>query len=103
MPEQVPIEYLSFGRLALTESLIGVATFREGPNRLLSEYTLNRTHGCSCTQILDAIEGRGYHTFEEHPILFQQMKSFFQYYLDSARKYGCSNALIKMVADEDPI
>lgn len=103
MPEQVPTEYMSFGRLALTEPLTSGVNFREGPNRIVSEYTLARTHGCSCTQILDAIEGRGTHTFDEHPILFQQMKSFFQYYLDSARKYGCSNALIKMVADEDPI
>lgn len=103
MPEQVPTEYMSFGRLALTESLMSGVNFREGPNRIVSEYTLERTHGCSCTQILDAIEGRGNNSFDEHPILFQQMKSFFQYYLDSARKYGCSTALIKMVADEDPV
>jgi len=104
LPETVPTEYMSFGRLALTQprgNVKKIPIFRSGPRKQVSNYTLSDTHGCSCTQILDAIEGKGYNLFEDHPSLFRRMKNLFQFYLDSSRKFGCSESLLKMVSDGD--
>ena len=102
LPEPVPTEYMSFERLALTQprgNVNRIPVFRSGPRKQVSEYTLNDTHGCSCAQILDAIDDKGFNHFGDHPALFRQLKNLFQFYLDSSRKFGCSESLIKMVSE----
>jgi len=102
LPEASPTEYMSFNRLALTQprgNVKKIPIFRDGPRNRVSAYTLQDTHGCSCTQILDAIENRGFHTFEDHPVVYRKMKNLFQFYIDSSRRFGCSESLIRMVSD----
>lgn len=101
MPESVPTEGLTFDRLALTERRRGnsLPVFREGPREKVSGYSIADTRGCSCEQLLDAIEGKGYHRFEEEPSLYRQMKNLFEFYVRTSRKNGCSESLLRMVSD----
>ncbi len=103
-PESVPTEHMTFDRLALTTargSKDTIPVFRTGPNKKVSNYTLQDTRGCSCTQILDAIEDKGMHRFSEYPVLYRSMKNLFSFYVSDARKFGCSTSLLKMVAEDN--
>ena len=102
MPEAVPTEYMSFDRFALTSPRGNVSTvpvFRTGPRKKIGTYTLKDTRGCSCTQILDAIQDKGFHRFGDSPVLYRQMKNLFSFYVTDARKFGCSATLLKLIGD----
>jgi hypothetical protein len=103
MPEAVPTEYMSFDRYALTNAKGNSdnPAFRKGPRKSVSEYTIKDTHGCSCAQIIDAIEEKGYHRFGEHPIVFRQLKNLFSFVTSNSRKFGCSESLLQMVSGSD--
>jgi hypothetical protein len=100
IPEKVPTEYMSFDRYALTANRGNVNTtpvFRVGPRKVVSKYTIRDTRGCSCAQMLDAIENKGSHRFAEHPALYRQMQNLFSFYTSNSRKFGCGDALMQMV------
>ncbi len=96
LPESVPTEYMLFNSYALTSR---DNIFRTGPRKEISEFTLLDTGGCSCGQILDAIDGKGKHRFNEYPTLYRNMKSLFSYYIKTSRKFGCGKALLDMVSE----
>jgi hypothetical protein len=101
-PETVPTEQLTTGRYALTGQRgnpHNIPVYKIGPKNKVGGYSLADTKGCSCTQILDAIQGKGYNRFAEHPVLLRQMQNLFSFYVDDARKFGCSESLMKMVRD----
>ncbi len=103
IPESVPTEELTFDRFALTGARgnkNSIPVFRTGPRKKVSNYTLADTRGCSCAQILDAIQEKGQHRFNEYPVLYRQMKNLFSFYISDARKFGCSASLIRMIADD---
>ncbi len=103
IPESVPTEQLTFDRFALTGSRghkNSIPVFRTGPRKKVSNYSLHDSRGCSCTQILDAIQEKGQHRFSEYPVLYRQMKNLFSFYISDARKFGCSASLIRMIADD---
>jgi type II secretory pathway pseudopilin PulG len=100
LPEDVPKEYMSFGRYALTTSKgPGTPVYRTGPRKKVGEYTLKDTRGCSCSQLLNAVEDKGYHRFAEEPALFRQLKNLFTLYVEDGRRFGCSESLLKMISD----
>ncbi len=102
VPESVPTEYMTFERYALTGArgnVKKIPVFRTGPRKQVSDYTLEDTRGCSCTQLLDAIEGKGYHRFEDYPALYRQMKNLFSFYVSTSRKFGCAESLMRMVSE----
>ncbi len=93
---------MSFDRFALTAARgngNSIPVFREGPRKKVSKYTIQDTRGCSCAQLLDAIDERGSHRFGEHPVLYRQLKNLFAFYIKDSRKFGCGDALMKMVTD----
>ncbi len=49
--------------------------------------------------MLDAIDERGGYRFAEFPVLYRQMKNLFAFYTSNSRKFGCGDALMKMVSD----
>ena len=104
IPESVPTEQLTFDRYALTASRgnrNSIPVFRTGPRKKVSNYSLQDSRGCSCSQILNAIEEKGQpHRFSEYPVLYRQMKNLFSFYISDARKFGCSASLIRMIADD---
>jgi hypothetical protein len=102
LPESVPTEQLTTGRYALSGrrgNPHNIPVFKIGPRNKVGAYSLADTKGCSCSQILDAIEDKGYHRFAEHPVLWRQMQNLFSFYIEDARKFGCSESLMKMVRD----
>ena len=103
MPESVPTEYMSFDRYALTSgrgSVGSIPVFRTGPRKKIGDYSLANMHGCSCSQILDAIEDKGFHKFGDHPVVYRQLKNLFSFYVSNSRKFGCSDSLMKLVGGE---
>ncbi len=102
IPESVPTEYMTFDRLALTSprgKSNTLPVFRDGPRKRVSKYTIADTRGCSCEQLLDAVDDRGVHAFRERPALWRQMRNLFAFYTSNSRRYGCGEALLKMVSD----
>lgn len=100
IPESVPTEQFTTGRYALTSprgNPHSIPVFRVGPRNKVGSYTLQDTKGCSCSQILDAIDDVGNHRFDEHPVLWRQMQNLFGFYVTESRKFGCSNSLMRMV------
>ncbi len=95
MPESVPTEQMLFDRYALTAKS---PIFRVGPRKRISQYSLSDTHGCSCGQILDAIEGRSSHRLNEYPVLFRTLQGLFSFYVRSSRQFGCGEALMEIVS-----
>jgi hypothetical protein len=104
MPEAVPTEYMSFDRYALTAARGAsntVPVFRTGPRKLVSNYTIADMHGCSCAQILDAIQDKGSHKFGNHPVKYRQLKNLFTLYVTNSRQFGCSDSLMKLISKHD--
>ena len=102
IPESVPTEYMTFERYALTSArgnLKKIPVFRTGPRKTVSNYTLEDTRGCSCAQLLDTIEEKGYNRFSEYPALKRQMKNLFSFYVSNSRQFGCGEALLRMVSE----
>jgi hypothetical protein len=94
---------MSFNRYALTQPRgngNALPVFRVGPRRSVSQYTIEDTRGCSCSQILDAIENRGaFNRFDQYPVLYRQLQSLFSFYIDTSRKFGCGEAILELVSD----
>lgn len=100
IPEATPSQSLLFDRFALrTADAAGtVPVFRKGPEEQLSEYTIDDTRGCSCSQILDTIETPSKTNLIREAVVYQQLKNIFSFYVDTARKFGCPQALLRIVA-----
>ncbi|MDD5026770.1 MAG: thrombospondin type 3 repeat-containing protein [Candidatus Peribacteraceae bacterium] len=96
LPEIVPTEAMLFSRFALTE---GSSIFREGPRKKVSQYTLMETKGCSCEQLIDVAEGTKTYYVDQFPQLLRNMRSLFPFFTVGARKYGCSDAVLRMIVD----
>ena len=96
LPEIVPTESMLFGRFALTE---GSSIFRQGPRKKVSQYTLTETKGCSCEQLIDIAEGSKTYYVDQFPQLLRNMRSLFPFFTVGARKYGCSDAVLRMIVD----
>ena len=90
-----PKSYLLFFRDMLTENDSDI--FREGPNKKISAYTLEDTKGCSCEQLLDVAEGKGGSYFTKLPKLYLQLRSLLDFYVTTARKFGCSRSLLDLI------
>ncbi|MDD5055652.1 MAG: hypothetical protein PHZ00_05300 [Candidatus Peribacteraceae bacterium] len=100
LPEPTPSRSLLLGRFALTEPTGSEAlpAFRKGPSHTQSEYTIADTRGCSCTQILDAIASPSSTGFSGEAVIERQLKNLFPFYVDTSRKFGCTKAILKIVA-----
>jgi len=94
MPEPIPTEFMLFRRFALTHDNF---IFRKGPRKKVGGFTLTDTRGCSCEQLVDVAEGKRAYRFGQFPRLQRQMRSLFPFYTRTARQYGCSRQLLKMV------
>ncbi len=69
----------------------------------MSSYSLADTHGCSCSDLLNIIQDRmadRLHRFAEHPVLYRSLKNLFALYVDASRKFGCGDALMRIVSQE---
>ena len=99
-PEEVPESgTLLFRRYALTNSS---PVFRSGPRKkFVSEFSLNETKGCSCSQLIDVAEGKKTYHFKQFPRLYRNMRSLFPFYTRGARSFGCGNAIMKMIKNYD--
>jgi type II secretory pathway pseudopilin PulG len=101
IPEPTPSNKLLLDRFALTtfpENTTVPAGFGKGPKGVQGEYTVADTRGCSCTQILDAVASPSATKLSSEPVLYRQIKNLFPFYVDTSRKYGCTKALLKIVA-----
>ncbi len=102
-PEGSPTEYMSFDRYALTSprgNLSTLPVFRVGPRKTISRYTIADTRGCSCEQLLDAVDDRGVHGFRKRSATWRQMRNLFGFYTSNSRRFGCGEALLRMVSDD---
>lgn len=93
---------MTFERYALTAArgnVKKIPVFRTGPRKQVSDYTLEDTRGCSCAQMLDAIEEKGYNRFSEYPALKRKMKNLFAVYVSTSRQFGCGESLMRMVSE----
>lgn len=89
-----PGKYLLFERNNLTDVS---SIFREGPQKKISEFDLEDTMGCSCSQLLDVAEGKTGYYFTNLPRLYLQLRSLLDFYVSTARKFGCSRDLLRSV------
>ncbi len=93
-PDQVK-KGLLFFRQALTEADSDI--FREGPLKKIGEFDLTDTMGCSCEQLLDVAEGKPGYYFTNLPKLYLQLRSLLDFYVSTARKFGCSRDLLRLI------
>ncbi len=100
IPEVAPSQSLLFDRFALrkVDAVGTVPIFRKGPEEQQSEYTIDDTRGCSCSQILDTIDDPSSTNLIREAVVYQQLKNIFSFYVDTARKFGCPQALLRIVA-----
>lgn len=71
--------------------------FQSGPTRVTSEYTLEDTDGCDCQDILNIAEGKPGAVAYKTPELYLSLRSLPSYYVDTARKFGCTDSLVENV------
>lgn len=90
-----PKKYLLFLRYGLTENYSDI--FREGPREKIGEFDLADTMGCSCDQLLDIAEGKSGYYMTNLPKLYLQLRSLLDFYVTTARKFGCSRDLLRMI------
>jgi type II secretory pathway pseudopilin PulG len=90
-----PRKYLLFLRYGLTENYSDI--FREGPREKIGEFDLEDTMGCSCEQLLDIAEGKGGSYMTNLPKLYLQLRSLLDFYVTTARKFGCSRDLLRLI------
>ncbi len=101
IPESVPTSYLGFSRFALTKAKKGNAKniFRTGPTKSVGAYSIDDIRGCSCAQLLEAVDGKNTYRFTETPSLLLVMQNLFPFYSQSSRQFGCPDALMRLVSD----
>jgi type II secretory pathway pseudopilin PulG len=90
-----PRSYLLFWRYGLTQQDSDI--FRVGPRQSIGEFNLVDTMGCSCEQLLDVAEGKPGYYFTNLPRLYLQLRSLLDFYVTTARKFGCSRDLLRMI------
>ena len=90
-----PRKYLLFWRYGLTEKQSDI--FRVGPTKKVGEFDVQDTMGCSCEQLLDVAEGKPGYYFTNLPKLYLQLRSLLDFYVSTARKFGCSRDLLRLI------
>ena len=71
--------------------------FQSGPTKVTSQYTLEDTDGCDCQDILNIADGKPGAVAYKTPELYLSLRSLPSYYVDTARKFGCTDSLVENV------
>jgi hypothetical protein len=79
-----------------------ISTFLNGPFSQTSMYTLADTSGCDCTDVLDIADGKPGSVAYKTPKLYFSLSSLPQFYIDTARKFGCTDSLVENVRLNTP-
>lgn len=103
IPEIVPTQYMGADGYALTEQKPknSLSVYRYGARKVVSQYSIKDTRGCSCDQLLNVIDNKVIYRFNEYPTLYNLLQGLFAFYVDNSRKFGCGGAIMRMMADSN--
>ena len=102
VPEGVPTEELKPNHYALVDDdrFFDTTPPPGNPNKNMPQFHIGDTRGCSCEQILDFIENKNTHRFNQThlpPKARKFMDKLFKKKKNGMRKHGCSVGLMKTV------